>query len=96
MYQSRHFPVPTDTPGWDILKTGSGPRQVAITIDFPTPFGTTPEVQAFIAGFDIDSSVNARLRVEVKNVQPDKFVLVIETWADSRVYAVDVVWIAHD
>ena len=86
------------TEGWN-LSTASGSdesacRRFVKRIEFETPFGSTPVVQAGLAGFDLDQRDSARLKITVQEIDAGGFDLEICSWNGSRVYGVDVSWIA--
>lgn len=45
-------------------------------------------------GFDIDNRDIARVKVKTERMTANGFMLVIETWRHTRVYGVDVSWLA--
>ncbi|MCB1245621.1 MAG: H-type lectin domain-containing protein, partial [Verrucomicrobiae bacterium] len=63
-------------------------------IPFEFPFGTTPVIHAGLTGFDLDQRDSARLKLLVTHIDPSGFDLTIRTWADTRVYSVEVSWMA--
>lgn len=86
------------TEGWN-LDTESGAdetgcRRFVQRIEFETPFGSTPIVQAGLCGFDLDQRDSARLEVSPKGIDAEGFDLEICSWNGSRVYGIDVSWIA--
>ncbi len=70
------------------------PRSFEYYIGFENPFSTVPLVQAGIAGFDIDNQDTSRLSLHITEVSSDGFKIVIQTWMHTRVYMVEVSWIA--
>jgi hypothetical protein len=51
-------------------------------------------VQIGITGFDIDNGDNARLNVGIVDVDGDGFGVELRTWWNSRLWSVDLNWIA--
>ena len=96
MIQCHTFTPTAGDPDWDRVCTTTGDRDYRVTIVFPKPFGTTPEVSVSICALDVQSGTNTRLRVKAKNILTDQFDLVIETWSDTKIFSVDVAWIAFD
>ena len=86
------------TPGWTLADFVAdmlpAPRYYYHDVVFDRPFGNIPVVQAAISGFDIDNCDTGRLAVEVHSITPTGFRLSIKTWLHSRVYRVDVNWLA--
>ncbi|MEO1630263.1 MAG: H-type lectin domain-containing protein [Bacteroidota bacterium] len=90
--QGRHQGVRSHS-GWRLLD-GTGRR----TSDYFVPFGVEyrkpPSVHVGITGFDILFGQNHRLIADVVQVRRDGFILRYSTWADTRVYAARVNWLA--
>ena len=85
-------------PGWTLADFLSeekpGPRRFEHYVRFNTPFSNTPLVHVGIAGFDIDNRDTGRLGLGVENISAEGFSLVIKTWMHTRVYQVEVSWLA--
>lgn len=85
-------------PGWTLAQTENcelpQPRQFEHYIEFENPFSSMPVVQASVAGFDIDNCDTARLSVHTTDISPAGFRIIIETWRHSRVYMVEISWMA--
>lgn len=84
-------------PGWTFLDPGAaddGRRRVAGRVDFERPFDGAPVVHLGVTGFDIDNRANARLEVAVTSIDAKGFELELRTWYDSRLWSVDLGWIA--
>jgi hypothetical protein len=82
------------TPGYTLHTSKGGNRHCDVQISFSSPFYTQPQVFATISGFDGETAHNLRLKVNAHQVTPQGFQLRAETWADSRLDAVTVSWIA--
>lgn len=82
--------------GWtlDHAPHGSPERSFRVRIHFERGFLGAPLVQLGITGFDIANQDSARLASRVDNVGSDGFDLVLTTWLHSRVWRVDVSWLA--
>ena len=85
-------------PGWQLALPEDcatpEPRSFQHYIEFDNPFSTIPVVQAGLTGFDIDKTDTTRLRMHVADISNNGFSIVIETWMHTRVYMVEVSWIA--
>ena len=51
-------------------------------------------VQVAIAGFDIDQRDSARLSVRASAITATGFEIIVQTWQNSRVYKVEISWLA--
>ncbi|HZZ90261.1 MAG TPA: H-type lectin domain-containing protein [Caulobacteraceae bacterium] len=77
------------------LHDGSGERKIEIYQEFSTPFVKQPSVSISLS--EIDSGAGPlRVRVSATEVGTRGFKAVIETWADSVLYAAAVSWIAYE
>jgi H-type lectin domain-containing protein len=84
-------------PGWTLLEQtpdNEGLRTFEGRVKFDRAFGAPPVVQIGITGFDIDRHDNARLKVGISKVDGKGFDVQIRTWWSSRVWSVDLNWIA--
>lgn len=84
-------------PGWTLLEhtpDNEGLRTFEGRVTFDLAFGAPPVVQIGITGFDIDKHDNARLKVGISKVDGQGFDVQIRTWWSSRVWSVDLSWIA--
>ncbi len=82
---------------WNLAEPGepeSEPRAYVYHVDFEVPFQTAPVVQVSLTGFDLDQRDSARLNVESIAIDMYGFDIVVSTWNETRVYGVDVSWIA--
>lgn len=81
--------------GWTLLDVpASEPRSFALEVKFERPFAGTPLVQIGIVGWDIGNQDASRLRVRAQDVRPDGFWIHLETWLNTRVWSVEVSWLA--
>jgi hypothetical protein len=84
-------------PGWALLERvpdGDGVRTFTGRVTFDRSFQAPPVVQIGITGFDIDNGDNARLKVGILDVDGDGFAVELRTWWNSRLWSVDLNWIA--
>lgn len=84
------------SPGWALLEPtpGSGERSHTGRVRFERSFQAPPVVQIGITGFDIDNGANARLNVGIIVVDSEGFDVELRTWWNSRLWSVDLNWIA--
>lgn len=83
--------ISTSTPGWT-LHQWSG--RFTTHVSFQQPFAKPPQVIVNLAGLDVSNARNTRVTVSANNVSTSGFDLVVDTWADTILYAVWVSWIA--
>jgi hypothetical protein len=82
-------------PGWALLEgAGDGVRSFTGHVRFERAFQAPPVVQIGITGFDIDNGANARLNVGITAVDGEGFDVELRTWWNSRLWSVDLSWIA--
>lgn len=84
-------------PGWALLERapdGDGVRSFTGRVRFDRSFQAPPVVQIGITGFDIDNGDNARLNVNIRDVDVEGFAVELRTWWNSRLWSVDLNWIA--
>lgn len=81
--------------GWRLLDPkADAPRSFAARITFESAFQLPPVVHVGISGFDIENSDAARLRARVIHVDASGFEVELETWLATRIWSVDVSWLA--
>ena len=81
--------------GWTLLDAGpDSSRAFVFKVNFERPFATSPLVHVAIAGFDIENHDAARLRVRAVDIHAGGFGIQVETWLSTRVWSVDVSWLA--
>jgi hypothetical protein len=81
--------------GWVLDQPRSAAdRSFRTWVSFARPFGAPPLVHVGIAGFDIANQDAARLTTSVSHVTPEGFEIVLSTWLGTRMWRVDVSWIA--
>jgi hypothetical protein len=81
--------------GWQLL---DGPPDAARIqrhqVTFEQPFTSTPLVHVGITGLDVSKEDNVRLRVRARDINESGFVIEAETWLNTRIWAIDVTWLA--
>ena len=82
--------------GWtlDDAPHGAPERSFRTHIRFERPFHMTPLVHLGIAGLDAGNEDATRLTASTANVTNDGFEIVLTTWLHSRLWRVDVNWLA--
>lgn len=85
-----------ESPMWNLLEVDDPevPRVFEGQVAFDRPFSTPPVVQVGLAGFDIANSDHARLYVRPHFITTTGFDLRIETRFNTRIWLVDVNWLA--
>jgi hypothetical protein len=83
-------------PKWSLLEPASGGelRRFAYSVTFDVPFSAPPVVQLGVVGLDASKDDNLRLKVRAEGITAAGFSLVAETWLHSRLWSVDVSWLA--
>lgn len=90
------------TDGWNLAEISSVEdpdttppcRQFAVWVPFAASFQQPPVVHLGITGFDTDQRDSSRLKVAAEDITPDGFTVVVTTWSTSRLYSVELSWIA--
>lgn len=81
--------------GWQLLEgPAEGPRTQRYQVEFERPFTNAPLVHVGITGLDVSKDDNVRLRVRATDISARGFVIEAETWLNTRIWAVDVTWLA--
>lgn len=75
------------------LNAGSGERVYVARVQYNAAFGNIPMVTASLAGIDVSHGAS-KVYVGAVNVDSTGFDLELKTWADTRVWAVVVNWLA--
>ena len=85
-------------PDWQLAQltaeSATEPRTFITHVAFDAPFANVPLVHVGISGFDIDNRDTARLNVRTGAVSATGFDLEVRTWLNTRVYSVEINWIA--
>ena len=81
--------------GWSLLDPGGErARSYTASVSFEPAFATAPIVHAGLSGFDIENGDAARIKLRVLAVRADGFELQVETWFETRIWSIDVSWLA--
>lgn len=82
--------------GWSLDQAphGAPARTFRRRVSFERPFGSIPLVHMGLAGFDISNQDSARITSRVENVSAEGFEIVVAAWLHTRVWRVDVNWLA--
>jgi len=81
--------------GWTLLdESNEQLRKNQLAIVFERSFVTPPVVQVAITALDAGNEANLRVRVRAANVTVRGFAIEVETWFNSKVWGVDVSWLA--
>jgi len=80
---------------WKLLEVpATTVRAYRLPVAFEKPFTTSPLVQIGLVGLDVGKEDNVRLRVRALDVRPDGFTVHAETWFNTKVWSVEVSWLA--
>ncbi|HEY5892753.1 MAG TPA: H-type lectin domain-containing protein [Chthoniobacterales bacterium] len=92
------FCAGVNSEGWNLARIPESdldvPRTFSAEITFSKPFNSAPLVHASLTGFDLDQRDSARISVVVSDVTAAGFVTSVTTWMETRVYGVEVSWLA--
>ena len=81
--------------GWTLLDgDASSARVFLFEVRFERAFAASPLVHVAIAGLDVENNDAARLRVRAVDIHSGGFCIHVETWLHTRVWSVDVSWLA--
>jgi hypothetical protein len=84
-----------DTDGWSLDNPEDGfARTVRTRVLFNRAFSATPLVHLGLSGFDIGNNDSARLHTHVEELDAQGFDIVVSTWLYTRVWKVEVSWLA--
>ena len=89
--------IGSETEGWNLDEAASdddAERVFVFDVFFETPFAAPPVVHLSLSGFDLDQCSSSRLKVMAIRVSERGFQVQVKTWRASRVYSVDLGWIA--
>ena len=86
----------SDREGWtlDDIEGIDADRLFRSKVTFDRAFNAPPVVQIGIVGFDISEEDSARLEASVENISTHGFELVLSTWLNTRLWRVNVSWLA--
>ncbi|HXN32613.1 MAG TPA: H-type lectin domain-containing protein [Polyangiaceae bacterium] len=81
--------------GWSLLDPSTdGARAFRYHVSFSRPFSAPPVVQVGIVGLDVSREDNVRVRVRALDITATGFTLEAVTWLNTKIWAVDVSWLA--
>jgi hypothetical protein len=81
--------------GWTLLDVpAEETRAFQYDVTFEQPFAAAPLVNVAISGLDVGNQDAARLRLRAVDIHPGGFSIRAETWLNTRVWSVDVSWLA--
>ena len=81
--------------GWTLLEPAEeGARCFRQHVSFESAFARAPLVQVAIVGLDASNQDNLRLKVRAADITAQGFTLEVETWFNTRLWSVDVSWLA--
>lgn len=86
-------PLGSLLPGWT-LEEGSGDRNFRHVVTFERHFSALPVVHLGIVGLDASKMDNLRVRVRAEEITTHGFTIVAHTWLHTKLWAVDVSWLA--
>jgi hypothetical protein len=92
--QSGIWSASANTEGYT-LSENEGDRSVIISVDFPVPFESKPEVILGLTTLDATSEKNIRYDVEALSVSRDAMTIKISTWSDTKIFGIAGFWLAH-
>ena len=96
MMQAGVFQFHPQLSGWN-LSSGTGPRSFrSPDIGFQPPFSGTPQILLAISGIDSEHTTNLRVTLNLEDVEPEEFNIVVNTWDDTILYSLNVTWLAFD
>jgi hypothetical protein len=86
------------TPAWTLADIDEHAmeqtRRFVSRITFDSPFNYVPLVHVGITGFDVDHNDSARLNIHAESIDETGFDIVVQTWQYSRIYQVEISWLA--
>ncbi len=74
--------------------TGEGTREKRVAVRFSEPFASAPAVQVAMSMWDLDQKTNPRADICAVEISATGFVILFQTWADTRVARVRADWTA--
>ena len=86
--------ISSEDDDFKYLETRTGFRTVLQRVQFAVPYKGHPDIHLATSGLEMDNGFDARYQLFAQNVDRFGFDLVVSTWADSRLLAVDVDWVA--
>lgn len=81
-------------PSWNLNELNGKPvRDFSRHVNFVQSFTTTPSLVVGLNRLEIDGP-GARLAAFARNITTHGFDMVFETWADTKVFSAQAMWIA--
>jgi hypothetical protein len=82
--------------GWSLDEAphGAPARTFRHHVEFNRAFAAAPLVHLGLAGFDVSNADSARVATRAEGVTASGFDIVVTTWLHSRLWRVDVNWLA--
>lgn len=74
--------------------SGDGPRKLRTKVKFSEPFQSAPSVQVSLSMWDFDQKTSTRVDISAIEVSQTGFVILFQTWADTRIARVRADWMA--
>jgi len=88
-----YFSFNESSPNFTLSK-GDGERTVSIEVRFTKQFLTKPEIVFSVEGLDCSKDSNLRYSIETSVLTKESFLLVIKTWADTKIFSIKGKWVA--
>jgi hypothetical protein len=81
--------------GWSLLDIpATAVRAFRQPVRFERRFAAAPLVHVGIVGLDVSKEDNLRIRLRALDVTAEGFTLHAETWFNTRIWSVEVSWLA--
>ncbi len=81
--------------GWSLLEpSAEGRRGFSNRVVFDAPFNSAPVVHVGVVGLDVSKDDNLRLSVRAEDITTQGFTLRVETWLNTKIWSVEVSWLA--
>lgn len=77
-----------------IMWVGEGPRAIRKEIKFSEPYRSIPAVHISLSMWDMDQKTNFRADIAAESITEAGFVVLFQTWGDTRVARVRADWLA--
>ncbi len=73
---------------------GENERSVNISVSFPKPFNTKPEVILSVTRYDGDANIGTRYEVKLVSVHKAGFTMEAKTWGGTKINLIGGTWMA--
>lgn len=77
------------------LADNTGDRSITVSVEFPVPFETKPDVIVSVSHLDTNKDFNMRYSVSVLSVSRDAMTIKVRTWADTVIFGISGYWLAY-